>query len=596
MPEEEIKEYKDQDKVSLKGKRGSWIRFLKLFPKCRLPWIPVVAYVALTLGRVNLGISVTELTASLFAGDTSAELLFKLIIAIIGNLLLTNFISWFGSITSALINRNMRGVLSEKVLSLPISFFGSESPREAVYRIVNNAGVIDSTLMLVLIPLITSLYTSVAIFGKVFDYDYRLSIILIVFIPIQILVAFIFGRINFFLSDRSAYIEATMTDKLAELVTNIPLAKVFARETAEEEKAESIVQRLYKINIKGSWVDQIKDFSDTLIEVIQAAIMLAVGYKLLGSGAIDQRAWIAFFLFSSLFTGAVTDFLMYYNNLKNIQGGADRVAEIMDAEPEDLSGESCADLTGDIEINNLTFGYLDGKKVMDGLSLTIKDNCVNGLIGESGTGKTTLINLILRLYTPESGDIKVGGRSAYDYALEEYRSNFAVIPQDAMMFSGSIFDNVRYGHEGVSYEAFTEALKKAGAYDFVMGLPEKEWTELSEYGNNLSGGQRQRLAAARALLSDAHYMILDEPTAAMDAAATNELLENFRQMAEDRCLIIITHDPSALKICDNVVRLAPASQAEETAAPAETPEGYSGAAEPAETPGGQADGEEVRHE
>ena len=238
----------DPDKLTLKHRKGTWKRFIQLFPKCRLPWILMIAYLVVDLGSVNIGVSETDYTAQLFAGDTSSTLLFKLIGVILLNLLASNLVVYLRLVTSAAINRNMRGVVLDKVLKLPMSFFKDEQPREAIYRIVNNATVIDSTFMSVLFPLITAIYTAGAVFTRVFRYDWRFSIILLGFIPIQILVAVIFGRINFSLSERDAYLNASLTEKLSELVTNIPLAKAFAKEKKEAAKGEAITQRLYNLS------------------------------------------------------------------------------------------------------------------------------------------------------------------------------------------------------------------------------------------------------------------------------------------------------------------------------------------------------------
>ncbi|MDE6111697.1 MAG: ABC transporter ATP-binding protein/permease [Eubacterium sp.] len=540
------------DKLKIKHKKGTWKRFIKLFPKCRLPWIFIIIYAVLDFGLVNIGISETDYTAQLFAGDTSMALLTQLIGIILVNLIGSNLNVFMRQVTSARINRNMRGVILSKVMRLPMSYFKDEDPREAIYRITNNAVVIDSTVMIVLFPLATALYKSFSVFGKVFTYDWRLSIILLAFIPIQLFIGFIFGRINYSLRERETSIKSTLTQKLAELVTNIPLAKAFAKENKETENGKEITSRLYRINIKSSWLSQFQDLSETAIDLAQSVIIVLVGILLLKNAEIAKRAWIAFFMFSSIFSGAVSEVIIYYNNLKIIQGGADRVAEIMDAPEEDYSGEECKNLHGSLKLENIHFGYNEEKAVLNGVSCEFEDNCVTALLGVSGCGKTTLVNLLTRLYIPQDGKITINGKSIYDYALKEYRNQFVVVSQQSMLFSGTIRENVCYGNGVVSEEALESALKKAGAYDFVSKLPNGIDTILEEYANNLSGGQKQRLAVARALLSDAHYIILDEPAASMDAIAAAELMEILKNISENRCMIIIAHSSAVLPLAERV--------------------------------------------
>lgn len=543
----------NSDQIVIKQKKGTWLRFIKLFPKCHLPWIWLIAYIVLSVGTVNLGISETDYTAQLFSGDTSSATVTKLIVIMIINLAATNIAAFVGQITSAKINRNMRGIVLKKVMRLPMSFFKEEQPREAIYRIVDNAVVIDSTLMLVIIPLATAAYTVASVFGKVFTYDWRLSIILLAFIPVHIFIAFIFGRVNYSLSERDTAINASLTERLAELVTNIPLAKAFAKEDREVQNGKELTERLYRINIRTSWISQFKDLSETLVSLIQALIIVIVGVALLGNDSISKRSWTAFFLFSSVFEGAITQIMMYWNNLKIIQGGAERVAEIMNAPEEDREGEPCQNLCGDIRIHDLHFGYDEDTTVLEGVHCTFKDNAVTALLGVSGCGKTTLVNLIIRLYEAQSGKIEINEKSIYEYALDDYRNQFVLVSQTSMLFSGTVRENICYGNENVSDQEIILALKKAGAYDFVMNMPQSIDSLLEEYGNNLSGGQRQRLAVARALLSKAHYMILDEPAASMDALAAAELMEILKDIAKDRCMIIIAHSPEILTIAERAV-------------------------------------------
>ena len=543
------------DQINLKQRKGTWKRFIKIFPKCNLPWLLLIVYIALEIGLINIGVNETDYTAQLFAGDTSVALLTKLITALIINMLGSSLLVFVRNVTSARLTRNMQLVLLNKVFRLPMRYFQSEDPREAVYRIVDRAVVIDSTIMAVLIPVFTAGYTAVAVFGRVFSYDWRLSAVLLAFVPIKILIAFIFGRVNFSLSERDVKINTKLTQRLAEMITNIPLAKAFSKESREAAKGEELTGRLYRLNIKSSWLGQFKDLSETVVSALQAIAIVGVGLLLLGSEAITKRAWITFFLFSSVFSNSVTEFMMYWNNLKIIQGGADKVAELLDEPEEDRTGEPCPELLGDIRVENVTFGYTEEEPVLRNITCTFKDNSVTALLGASGSGKTTLTHLLTRLYSMQQGCISINEKSTSDYAWMDYRKHFAVVSQNSMLFSGTVRENVCYGNENVSEQKLIEALKQAQAYDFVMNMPQGLDSRLEEYGNNLSGGQRQRLGVARALLSDAHYLILDEPIASMDALATAELMDMLKTVIQGRCTIIIAHSDAILPLAQQVVIL-----------------------------------------
>lgn len=451
----------EQDTIQLKQKKGTWLRFVKLFPKCRLPWVLLAVYLVVEVGLINLGVDETEYTAQLFAGDTSARLVTTLVIYLVINMLGSSLLVFMRNVTSARLARNMRLVLLNKVFRLPMGYFQQEDPREAVNRIVNRAVVVESTIMYVLVPNFTAAYTAFAVFKRVFSHDWRLSAVLLAFIPLKLLIAFLFGRINYSLSERDDKVQSGLIHRLAEMVTNIPLAKTFAKEDREAKKGEAYTARLYSLNIRSSWLSQFKDISETVVMLAESAVMVAVGLLLLGSKVITKRGWISFFLFSGTFSGAVTEFMMYWNNLKTIQGGAEKVAEIMDAAEEDRSGEPCGILSGDIRVENASFGYTEETKVLNELSCCFPDGAVTALLGPSGSGKTTLTHLLTRMYSVPEGRITLDGKDIRDYALDDYWRNFVVVSQNSLLFSGSLRENLCYGNPEAS-DALIEGLNMEG--------------------------------------------------------------------------------------------------------------------------------------
>lgn len=541
------------DSISIHQEKGTWKRFFKLFFKCNMPWLWLAGYIAIRIAFANVGVNVTDYTAQLFAGDVSAALVTTLIFTMIAEILLSSITTFAEGITSARISRNMQLTVLEKVLRLPMNFFKDENPRDTIYRIVNNSSVIESSVMFFFIPLFTGLYTMFLVFSRVYKYDWRLSAVMLAFIPLVILVSFIFGRIQFVLNRKISDLDSSLTQKLAEMLMNIPLAKAFARERYENSRGEEITQRLYRVNIKSCWMDQLKDLSDLAVSLLQSAVITFVGLALLGSGDIDKRAWVAFFMFSGLFMDSITDLANVWANVKTIQGTSNRLSEIMDTPEQKLTGKPCGRLDGNIEVRDLHFGYVEDKEILHGVNCTFKHGKITALLGESGCGKTTLMNLLCRMYDPGSGEIIMGNENIAEYALDDYRKNLAVVSQNTMLFSGTIRENVLYGNRGVDEASLMSALEKAGALPFISELPEGLDTVLEEYGSNLSGGQRQKLCIARNLLSDAPCLILDEPVSAIDAVATAEILRIVKESSGNRCVIVIGHTPAVLAVADEVV-------------------------------------------
>ena len=542
------------DKINIKHEKGVWKRFAKMCLKSRLPWLWIALYLIVDIGVINIGLSETELTAELFAGNVSSDLLTSLILTIIINTIGSSLSVVMGNLTEARFNRNARQVAVEKVMKLPMSYFNDDNPRETIIRIVTNTTAVGNAFMLFLLPAITGIYSLFAIVRKIYYYDFRLTIILICFVPVTIAITYLKGRVSYSLNNTDKKIMALLTEQLSELVMNIPLAKAFAKEKYEAKRGGQLSDRLYKLNIKSSWLGQLFDMSFSLMDLIQALLIIFVGLILLKNEQIPLKNWIAFYLFSNIFASKITELSMVWSNIKTIQGGAEKMANILDADEEINNGTNVDKFDGSINVNNIHFSYVEGKEILKGIDCTFEKGKATALIGISGCGKSTLVNLINRIYIPDSGEITIDGINIQDYELNHFRKQFSFISQDIMLFSGTIRENLCYGQtRPYSDEEIIEVLKKVHAYDFVMRLPKQLDEELSEYGDNLSGGQRQRLALARVLLDDAPYMILDEAFANMDAISTAEVIDLLKDIVKDKTMIVIAHSSKILELVSNVI-------------------------------------------
>ncbi len=543
-----------ENKINIRQTKGTWWRFIKLLFKVNLPLVSVAIFVLSEIYLVNIGVSETEYTAKLFAGDVSAELILSLVVVILINLGAGALSALIRQITSARIDRNTRRAIWNKLLHIPMDFFKEDNPQETINRIVGNAVRVSSTITTVIVPVATSGYAMALSVLKVYKYDMRLAWTLLLSVPLAILVAFITGRLKYSASKASANVGALLTEQLSELITNIPLAKAFAREKYEEERADKITKEQYRISVKTGWIGQVSDLAFNLLSIIQTIAVVLVGWLLVRDEQIPKVVWTTFFLFSNIVMSNISSLVIYWHNVKNIQGVIDRVATIMDYKIENQDGEPAGDLHGSIEVKDVTFGYNEDKTVLDGISCTFRQGKVTALLGPSGCGKTTLVNMIDRIYLPVSGEITIGGRNVQEYALSSYRSRFAVISQNPMLFSGSIRQNLTFGVQGErTEEAMWQALEQVGLAEFVRELPDTWETDIGEQGNRLSGGQKQKLALARLLLQDAPYVLLDEATASMDLLAVQELKAVLQKVLPGRTTILIAHSPQLMDLVDNVV-------------------------------------------
>lgn len=533
--------------------KGHWKRFIKLLGKSHIPWVWLAAYIVCSIGVVEIGIDSTLYTAKLFAGDVSVELVEKLVLIIIVNCLGYAITRIVEGIMTARMTRNTRYYVWKHILHVPLDFFKDETPRQTVSRITSDSSCLASVFTLVLVPLITDVYAIVKSLKIVSEYDGRLMLTIVVMIPFTIIATIIIGRMYYAVNKQYTAADATMTAKITELMKNIPLIKAFAKEKKERKRSGETIEKYYRAGVRYSWLDQIYYIAFDFMSVIQTALIVIVGMVLFHDGGIDREGWIAFFMFSGTILGEVGDLSKSWRDGKDIEGEAARIATIMDAPVEESGDKECETLDGDIVLENVDFGYEDGKEVLKNVNCIFEKGKVTALLGVSGCGKSTILNLISRIYKVNKGKIKIGDTDISEYKLHQYRKNFAVISQEPMLFAGTIRDNVTFGiNREVTDEEIANALKQADA-EFVFDLPKGLDSELNEYGNGLSGGQKQKLAIAGALLTNAPYFLLDEATTALDAVSSEEVIKVIKEVAKKHTVIAISHSPSVLGFADNTI-------------------------------------------
>ncbi len=541
-----------QDQIEIKHKKGVWARYIKLIFKCQLPVVWIVIYLVVDIIGINVSLDETTYTAELFAGDISAAVLTRLIIAIVLNIIISNLSVTVRQLTEANINRNARKAVNKKVLNLPMSFFADGNPRDAITRITVDIEAIANSLVLGFFPMVSSVYGIWAVLRLIGYYDYRLSLILAGFIPLFVLLTWVKGRISYSINNIDHSLLSILTMKLSELVENIPLTKAFVKEKQEAERGEEIVDRIYYISIKSNWYDVLFDSSQTVLDLLQTFLIIFVGLILMRNGELTLKYWVMFFLFSSQLNSYVSLICTNFTNIKTIQGGCQYIAEVMDAKEEENLGTLQQPLEGAIRFENISFAYGQNKPLYENASFTIPEKKMTAIVGENGCGKTTLVNLIQRLYQPVSGSIYVGTQLIQDYELHYYRSQISYMSQQVMLFTGSLRANLTYGlNKQVSDEEIWNALKQTKADKFVEALQGQLDYQVTSYGNNFSGGEKQKLALARVLLDNNQYLILDEATSNLDAISQKEVLDIIEQM--DKTIIVIAHSEEIVKRCDHEI-------------------------------------------
>jgi subfamily B ATP-binding cassette protein MsbA len=350
-----------------------------------------------------------------------------------------------------------------------------------------------------------------------------------------------------------------MTSGLAQAFQAIRQVRAFGREKFEEKRAFQTLVKVRDFNIKNTKTSNLSTpINDVLVGIILFGIISYGGFQVVkgASSAGDIMSFIAAFLMAY---EPMKKLAKLNNNVNIGLGAADRVVNVMDI-PVGIERNNRAPALKtkkamDIEFSNISFSYDDGETVLNKVNVTAKAGQVTALVGPSGGGKTTILNMIPRFFDPVDGDILVNGQNTQKVSLKSLRKNIAWVSQEVVIFDDSVMDNIAYGFDGASEKDIIKAAKSAFAHDFITDLPNGYQTQLGENGSTLSGGQRQRIALARAFLKNAPILLLDEATSALDNDSERFIQDSLEKLQKGRTTIVIAHRLSTIENADNIIVL-----------------------------------------
>ena len=534
--------------------RGSMGRFFRMLQKARLPYLWILAYIAITALLTNVGISVTEYTAELFAGNVNFG---TVVLPFLAFTLLSQLISSVSKIMSNLcvarIDRNIRKMIWSKTVRLPLRYYEKNKPKEMISRITTDITAISQLIMQVFVAILTSAYTLVITLGKIGSYDQKLMIALIAVLPLNLVIAFVMGKMKFGVLDLVNQKNAELTQTIAEKTNNLLLIKSYGKEEKELQTGQEKMKGFYKSSILNAWLGFATPMY-ALVGAMQFIVIVMVGRSFYSSGALTLTQWIAYYGFAVNIVNQLSAYCVYWTTFKGSQGATRRVAQIMEEMEEDIeNGEHVEHLCGDIELREVDFSYED-KLLFDKLNLKIPAGRVTALIGPSGSGKTTLLNLVERMYPVSGGKILFGGEDTARYSLKSFRSEISYVTQESTLFAGTIRDNILFGiKREVTDEELEKACTDAEIMDFIREQPEGFLADVGEQGEKLSGGQKQRIAFARALLKQSDYLFMDEATAAMDIRGRDQVWKSVKRHMEGKTVLMVAHDRQTVQKADYII-------------------------------------------
>lgn len=455
---------------------------------------------------------------------------------------------------------NVRLALYTNLVKLPLSFFSQKRVGELNSRISNDIGQIQDTLTTTIAEFLRQFILIIGSFIMLASINWKLTIMMVSIVPIVGVAAVIFGK---FIRKYSK----TVQDKVAEsqvvveeTMQGISIVKAFANEWYEIERYKQRISEVVKIGIKGG---QFRGYFASFIIVCLFGTIVAVvwyGVTLAIGGEISVGELFTFILYSSYVGASSGGIAELYSQMQKAIGATERVFELLDEVPEKINSTVSTNIekiNGVVAFKNVAFSYPSRKEiqVLKHVSFTANFGQKIAIVGPSGTGKSTIASLLLRFYDIDGGTILIDDKNIYDYDLATLRGNMSIVPQDVILFGGTIRENIAYGKPNATEAEIIVAAKQANAYNFIESFPEKLETIVGERGIKLSGGQRQRIAIARALLKNPSILILDEATSSLDSESEKLVQEALEILMEGRTSIIIAHRLSTIRSADQILVL-----------------------------------------
>lgn len=537
------------------------LNYLKPYTKTLLPGAFLTMLVNMIV-RLAVPILIGQFVVDRAIAEQDTKLLAYLIIGIgllyLGNYIANRYRIKFVNILGQRTIHDLRKQLFSHVQRLSHNFFDKRSAGSILVRILNDVNSLQELFTNGIINLLMDIIMLVGIIAILFALSPQLALAVLVILPLMFYISTKLRR-NIRRSWQDVRIQKSrLNSHLNESIQGIRITQSFSQEQENTEYFNGVnIDNFEKERLamkKSAYFGPFVEMSNA----IGTVILIAYGSNLIINGTIGIGTFVSFAFYLGMFWEPISRLGQIYNQLLVAMASSERIFEFLDEQPnvkEKKNAKSFENMEGNIEFDQVRFSYDDDRIALHEISIDIKAGQTVALVGHTGSGKSTIANLISRFYDPTSGTVRVDGHDLRDMRLDSLRNNISVVLQDTFIFSGSIMDNIRFGRPEASDEEVIESAKIVGAHDFILRLANGYQTEVEERGNILSAGERQLLSFARALLANPRILILDEATASIDTESEMKIQQALRKLLKGRTAIMIAHRLSTIREADNIIVL-----------------------------------------
>ena len=444
------------------------------------------------------------------------------------------------------------------IQSLSLRFFQNHRVGEILSRMSNDISVIQNALVTIPVALLRQSITLIGAMAIILYLNLKLTGLILLILPPLMIFARVFGKRLRLYSEKLQDQVAQAIVVLEEVASSIKIVKSFTRENYERDRFTNQIETAFE-----KAVDKLKissffgPFILGLTFLVSAILIWYGGYQvMLGTTTPGELA--AFFLYALIVAGPIGTFVRLYTQIQEASGAIRRVYEILDTQPAIKNPDNpifLENISGRIQFDNVSFGYREESEILHNISFDVQPGQTVALVGPSGAGKSTVIKLLHRFFDVSQGSIRLDGHNIQELDRKSFLSQIALVPQETLLFGGTVKENILYGKLDASEEELEEAAKKANAHDFIVELEKGYETIVGEKGAKLSGGERQRIAIARAILKDPKILVLDEATSSLDNRSEALIQEAVETLMENRTTFIVAHRLSTIHQADQIIVL-----------------------------------------